>query len=114
MPYRIWVSASTLASLAGTWGWVWVDAVGGAAMGGVVGDGGAAGRLVVQAAAASASSTASTTAPIRWRIAGGLSARGHVTPEQTLPAWWRFAWCQPRSEEHTSELESRGELVCRL
>src|SRR6266511_6328374 len=76
MPYRIVVSASTLASLAGTWGWVWVDAVGGAAMGGVVGDGGAAGRLGVQATAAGASSTARTTAPIRWRIAGGLAARG--------------------------------------
>src|SRR6266540_4009620 len=107
MPYRIWVSASTLASLAGTWGWVWVDAVGGAAMGGVVGDGGAAGRLGVQAAAAGASSTASTTAPIRWRIAGGLSARGHVTPEQTLirPGFcggsiaWKAGWSHGRQQE---------------
>jgi hypothetical protein len=52
-----------------------------------MGDGLAAGRLGVQAAAASPSSTASTTAQIRWRTTGSLAARGHVTPEQTLPAW---------------------------
>src|SRR5690606_17069540 len=27
--------------------------------------------------------------------------------------WWCWAWC-PRSEEHTSELQSRENLVCRL
>src|SRR5207253_9886650 len=26
----------------------------------------------------------------------------------------RCAWCAARSEEHTSELQSRGHLVCRL
>src|SRR5690554_7423226 len=34
-------------------------------------------------------------------------------PFQPLPsAWWHALW--PRSEEHTSELQSRPHLVCRL
>src|SRR5690625_6030495 len=28
--------------------------------------------------------------------------------------WLPLAWLMPRSEEHTSELQSRGHLVCRL
>src|SRR6266496_6825484 len=33
------------------------------------------------------------------------------------PSWWRSRWgcgARPRSEEHTSELQSRRDLVCRL
>src|SRR5690625_5945235 len=32
---------------------------------------------------------------------------------KTLPGKWRQD-CRARSEEHTSELQSRGQLVCRL
>src|SRR3989440_8107924 len=31
-----------------------------------------------------------------------------------IPADWREAVVYPRSEEHTSELQSRSDLVCRL
>src|SRR2546430_10650236 len=37
------------------------------------------------------------------RLAGGLGSR---FPERSL--------CRPRSEEHTSELQSQSNLVCRL
>src|SRR5215510_16604809 len=41
------------------------------------------------------------------------SRRGrHAAPR--LPASGRGAGSAPRSEEHTSELQSRGHLVCRL
>src|SRR3712207_8485786 len=30
------------------------------------------------------------------------------------PAWPFLCWARPRSEEHTSELQSRQYLVCRL
>src|SRR5260370_20810311 len=30
------------------------------------------------------------------------------------PAWWILGWALPRSEEHTSELQSHLNLVCRL
>src|SRR5690606_42100580 len=36
------------------------------------------------------------------------SAAGHQYPQLTIPS------CQSRSEEHTSELQSRENLVCRL
>src|SRR3712207_7921479 len=56
------------------------------------------------------------------------SAEGHLLrlaePEEVDPAWqrWSFALLKPeglyptkpRSEEHTSELQSRQYLVCRL
>src|SRR5437660_3143098 len=38
-----------------------------------------------------------------------------VTPVALPPGWFRLATSpRPRSEEHTSELQSRGHLVCRL
>src|SRR5215510_16091288 len=51
--------------------------------------------------------------------------RSTLFPYTTLfrSGTWRSAWCRPaadttstrpRSEEHTSELQSRGHLVCRL
>src|SRR6185312_17517419 len=50
-----------------------------------------------------------------WRSAARQSpkspwADGNCHPR---PARWRWAAC-PRSEEHTSELQSRSDLVCRL
>src|SRR5436190_12197207 len=35
---------------------------------------------------------------------------------RTLSQWlkWKPAWRVPRSEEHTSELQSHSDLVCRL
>src|SRR5699024_11943583 len=35
-------------------------------------------------------------------------------PARTLSAWRRSWTATPRSEEHTSELQSRFDLVCRL
>src|SRR5690625_6564110 len=37
---------------------------------------------------------------------GAVPKGGYANPAPVLPAW--------RSEEHTSELQSRGHLVCRL
>src|SRR3712207_9195224 len=45
--------------------------------------------------------------PSRWRSAGRGSARRGAR-------WWRAPAAGPRSEEHTSELQSRQYLVCRL
>src|SRR3954464_16105531 len=42
-----------------------------------------------------------------FRSAAGSGARG-------LPGEWRQRHAQPRSEEHTSELQSHDNLVCRL
>src|SRR3712207_8227088 len=38
--------------------------------------------------------------------------RHAVRPTRATKYWDR--WCDPRSEEHTSELQSRQYLVCRL
>src|SRR5690625_6939762 len=41
--------------------------------------------------------------------------RGRADGEDTDPdAWSPDTYVSPRSEEHTSELQSRGHLVCRL
>src|SRR5437868_10502812 len=57
------------------------------------------------------SSTSSATAP------GGATRstpRWSRSPG-TIPGWRRSTRsCRPRSEEHTSELQSRFDLVCRL
>src|SRR5207253_9896082 len=55
----------------------------------------------------------------------GLGSPTHPLPEESYGAWtgsyqWEnlydidFLFAAPRSEEHTSELQSRGHLVCRL
>src|SRR5439155_26444324 len=55
----------------------------------------------------------------RSRAGGGRCARWTASRYASRPAapwaWWgsRVA-ASPRSEEHTSELQSRGHLVCRL
>src|SRR2546428_6673999 len=54
-----------------------------------------------------------------WLLGASVLARGVQNSEfETCPVWvlgmdmgWRFG---PRSEEHTSELQSRSDLVCRL
>src|SRR5690625_6910551 len=42
-------------------------------------------------------------------IAGAAMGFGYAAPTPTATRWFK-----PRSEEHTSELQSRGHLVCRL
>src|SRR2546430_12626243 len=41
------------------------------------------------------------------------SIRGDATPSAS-PGGRASAFCEPRSEEHTSELQSQSNLVCRL
>src|SRR5690625_6834263 len=41
-------------------------------------------------------------------------APGAAPPRPCRPSRWWAAVRAPRSEEHTSELQSRGHLVCRL
>src|SRR6266705_6505600 len=36
------------------------------------------------------------------------------SPSATAARWRRSVWRRPRSEEHTSELQSPHDLVCRL
>src|SRR5439155_11575449 len=67
-----------------------------------------------------------STAGSPGRTAWSRPAVGGSTPGSTArprprssrgsagPAWSRGGWCCSRSEEHTSELQSRGHLVCRL
>src|SRR5690554_7589874 len=47
------------------------------------------------------------------RLAAALVGYGIVLAMATLPAW-NFVLQRLRSEEHTSELQSRPHLVCRL
>src|SRR5439155_21659951 len=48
--------------------------------------------------ATTSSTTVTSTSVSRWAARAG----------------WSFRFCATRSEEHTSELQSRGHLVCRL
>src|SRR5207253_8367289 len=63
--------------------------------------------------------------PVKRVVAALILKNGKVlvcqrTRHQTMPLKWEFPGGkieegeQPRSEEHTSELQSRGHLVCRL
>src|SRR3989441_2359323 len=73
-------------------------------------------RILMGAWAAPSSASANTTAS--WRRSGTTCTRtpswGSRRP--VLPRWWRTSWKygSPRSEEHTSELQSLAYLVCRL
>src|SRR5215510_16095854 len=40
--------------------------------------------------------------------------RSRSRPSRHRPRWMMSRRCRTRSEEHTSELQSRGHLVCRL
>src|SRR5207253_10178529 len=65
--------------------------------------------------------TFSGNSPKVCRNPGGAPTRDTVYPDLIPSSWWRGA-ASPccivfgikRSEEHTSELQSRGHLVCRL
>src|SRR5687767_15325016 len=48
-----------------------------------------------------------------WRIAVSCFSAAAITRER-CPGSVRTAKCTPRSEEHTSELQSLAYLVCRL
>src|SRR5439155_21103521 len=57
---------------------------------------------------------------VEYDVGGGLGARGEFYPEDFLVAFAARKYGHPvkwiedrRSEEHTSELQSRGHLVCR-
>src|SRR5690349_23086243 len=47
-----------------------------------------------------------------WRASAGCSCR--CSPGGRSPTWLAAGNCRSRSEEHTSELQSRRDLVCRL
>src|SRR5690625_6627598 len=58
-------------------------------------------------------------APITWMIAAhseflSMSVMEAFCTLRILPRMGSRAWNSERSEEHTSELQSRGHLVCRL
>src|SRR5690625_6783748 len=58
-----------------------------------------------------------TTNPATWTSATVATAREVRTPRRFKNRKYRAAGPMPagaRSEEHTSELQSRGHLVCRL
>src|SRR5439155_6103353 len=48
----------------------------------------------------------------RHQDGGPGSVAWRLSSRSGPPSWWRS--CSTRSEEHTSELQSRGHLVCRL
>src|SRR5437660_3443235 len=56
--------------------------------------------------------------PISWPRCwspGSVSCRAWSSRSRRDCAWTTGSWwMRPRSEEHTSELQSRGHLVCRL
>src|SRR5690349_22789248 len=64
--------------------------------------------------------TSAGTDPGSARSAGRTTCRGAATWAPSPTAWWGFRTARTRrsarvrSEEHTSELQSRRDLVCRL
>src|SRR5690625_6109608 len=50
--------------------------------------------------------------PIDWKAVPTIAIRSGALGSQNMFA--QAMKCPPRSEEHTSELQSRGHLVCRL
>src|SRR5436309_12265275 len=56
--------------------------------------------------------------PLSLHDALPISARSGRSARTAGRAWssccWASIWVRPRSEEHTSELQSRENLVCRL
>src|SRR3712207_8452720 len=55
-----------------------------------------------------------STYPLRARIAATWPKCDRGTRRSTSPAGFKKYWPCRRSEEHTSELQSRQYLVCRL
>src|SRR5439155_298942 len=65
--------------------------------------------------------TDETLTPILWELLHNLALRGfyvlhtdHLSDRELYAELWTRGLREPRSEEHTSELQSRGHLVCRL
>src|SRR5438105_11050152 len=61
----------------------------------------------------------STLFPYTTLFRSALAQAHHARPPDSSRLYAEFAygaasWTQPRSEEHTSELQSRVDLVCRL
>src|SRR5437667_7697579 len=49
-----------------------------------------------------------------FRSSGYISASGSCSAPSSAGSWANNSLCGPRSEEHTSELQSHHDLVCRL
>src|SRR5690349_24222012 len=67
--------------------------------------------LPIYTAAERARCNASAARPAAWRPCGESPPTASRTSTKPISAAPRTAW---RSEEHTSELQSRRDLVCRL
>src|SRR5699024_12032007 len=52
--------------------------------------------------------------PVKPSPTSSCPAQGHSSNRDTAARWPDSGWHLPRSEEHTSELQSRFDLVCRL
>src|SRR3712207_8987591 len=59
-------------------------------------------------------STAGSVEILRWAKSRGVQVTAEVTPHHLLLTDACAEGYDPRSEEHTSELQSRQYLVCRL
>src|SRR5439155_20709482 len=60
------------------------------------------------------SRTASRRAWACWSLLAARDCATESSRASTASSWGRVSWTRWRSEEHTSELQSRGHLVCRL
>src|SRR5207253_9056218 len=58
--------------------------------------------------------TSPTTSQAAWRSSPKTTTSSAASSSASCAAWDSRPVRPPRSEEHTSELQSRGHLVCRL
>src|SRR5690625_5830752 len=54
------------------------------------------------------------TLRVPWSVPSSSLFWPALSPASISFILWRWPWVRGRSEEHTSELQSRGHLVCRL